>query len=63
MYRRASASATSRNCLAPVGLGPEAAAGDLVMRPRGHLIDPVPLAEDIDNQGGFHAPAPGQAAA
>jgi hypothetical protein len=47
----------------PVGLGPEAAAGDSVMKPRGHLIDPVPLAEDIDNQGGFHAPAPGQAAA
>jgi hypothetical protein len=47
----------------PVGLGTEAAAGDAVMKPHGYLIDPVPLAEDIDDQGGFHAPAPGQAAA
>ena len=44
----------------PVGVCPEAAAGDAVMKPGGHLIDPVPLAEDIDDQRGFHSPPPGQ---
>jgi hypothetical protein len=44
----------------PVDLGHETAAGDTVMKTRGHLIDPVPLAEDIDDQRGFHAPAAGQ---
>ena len=44
----------------PVGLGPETAAGDAVMKPGRHFIDPVTLAEDIDDQRGFHAPAPGQ---
>jgi hypothetical protein len=28
------------------------------MKLRGHLINPVTLAEDIDDQRGFHAPAP-----
>jgi len=30
------------------------------MKPGGHLFDPVTLAQDIDNQRSFHAPAPGQ---
>jgi hypothetical protein len=44
----------------PVDLGPETAASDPVMKPGGHLLDPVTLAQDVDDQGGFHAPAPGQ---
>ena len=44
----------------PVDLGPETTAGDAVMKPGRHLFDPVTLSQDIDNQGGFHAPAPGQ---
>jgi len=35
-----------------VELCPEAAAGDAVIKPRGYFVDPVTLAEDIDDQRG-----------